>query len=136
MKLLNEIQELFNGKELKPIKLPEGYTNIYQYLRDHPEEKEKYVSKKNDNYLYKFYIAHIPDGWYGFSIGSPIIPEWIEIIDMALLILIANDPDFEIHQIKIKFGGIRFYVESQIIEDIDEISFLIESKFYDPALIY
>ena len=25
---------------------------------------------------------------------------------------ILNDPDFEIHQIKLKFGGIRFYVNS------------------------
>ena len=59
-----------------------------------------------------------------------------EIIEKILDLCILNDPDFEIHQIKLKFGGIRFYVQSNVIEDIFDVESLIENTFYDRALIF
>jgi len=136
MKILNEVEEIFTGYELKPIQLPDGFKNVYEYLRANPLETEKYESKKNDGYLLKKYREYIPKGWYGFDIGTPIIPEWMEIIDKIVELCVENDPDFEIHQIKLKFGGICFYVYSAVIEDTHEVERLILDNLFDPALIY
>jgi hypothetical protein len=137
MKILDKVQEVFNQYELKPIKIPEGYNRLYTYLREHPEERyDKYSSEKNDEYFLKKYGAYIPKGWYGFSIGTPIVPVWCEIIDKILEICVLADYHFEINQIKLKFGGIRFYVNSQVIKDIDEVESLIEKTLHDNALIY
>ncbi len=136
MKLLPEIQKVFDGYDLKPIELPEGIKNVYDYRREYPDAEFKFLTDKDDGYLYEKYSANIPKGWYGFAIGVPIVPEYNEIIDKVLEICIANDPDFEIHQIKFKLGGMRFYVKTNVIEDIDEIELLIMSKMYDKALIY
>jgi hypothetical protein len=136
MIILNEVGEIFAQYELKPIELPDGFKNVYDYLRANPLETEKFESKINDGFLLKKYREYVPKGWHGFDIGTPIIPEWMEIIDKIVELCIENDPDFEIHQIKLKFGGIRFYVESELIEDIHDVELLIEDKLFDPALIY
>ena len=60
----------------------------------------------------------------------------MDILDEILELCTENDTDFEIHQIKLKFGGIRFYVHSDIIEDINDVEMCIEDNLYDPALIY
>ena len=135
MKLLNEIQKIFDNYELKPIELPEGYKNVYQYRRDFPDDK-KFESEKDDGYFINKYNKYIPRGWYGFSLGNPIVPEWCEIIDKTVEICIANDPKFEIHQIKLKLGYICVQCESQVIDDINEIEIFIMNNFFDPKLIY
>ena len=86
--------------------------------------------------LNKKYREYIPQGWYGFDIGTPIIPAWMEIIDNIVELCVENDPDFEIHQIKLKFGGICFYVYSNVIDDIHDIEYLILNTLNDRALIY
>jgi hypothetical protein len=136
MKILNEVEEIFGKYDLKLIKLPDGFKNIYQYLDNNPIESMRYMSVTTDRILNQKYADYIPHGWYGFDIGTPIVPEWMEIIDKIVELCIENDPDFEIHQIKLKFGGIRFYVYSQIIEDIHEVEMRIEDKLFDAALIY
>jgi hypothetical protein len=136
MKILDKVQEIFNQYELKPIELPAGYRNIYDYLRANPEESKKYVSEIRDVDLLQKYKKQIPKGWYGFDVGTPIIPEWMEIIDKVVQVCVEADPDFEIHQIKLKFGGIRFYVGSDIIEDLFDIERMVENTLYDRALIY
>lgn len=138
MKILDKVQEVFNQYELKELILPEGHENVYRLIREFPEQEKHYFSDPTltDSYLFDKYRKHIPKGWYGFNIGTPIIPAWCEIIDKILAICIANDPDFEIHQIKLKYGGIRFYVGSEVIEDINEVASLIDSTLYDKALIY
>ena len=136
MKLLPEIQKIFDGYDLKPIEIPEGYKNVYDTSSKIPEFKNQFLSDKDDGYFIHKYSAHIPRGWYGFSIGTPIVPEWNEIIDMILEICIANDPDFEIHQIKLKWGCMYFSVDSDVIEDTSEIDVLIMQTLYDKALIY
>jgi hypothetical protein len=87
-------------------------------------------------FLIKKYRQHIPKGHYGFSIGEPIIPQWNEILDKIVEVCIAADPNFEIRQVKLKFGGICFYVHSDVIEDLHEVEVQIGNTLFDRGLIY
>jgi len=136
MTVLDNVKEIASKFEFKPIEVPSKYENLYQYLVDNPEKIELYKTEKNDIYFIKKYRVHIPQGWYGFSIGLPIIPEWNNFIDKVLEYLISVDPNFEIHQIKLKFGGIDFYCNSKIIEDLFDVQTLIGKLLYDKNLIY
>ncbi len=137
MKILEQVQAVFAKYELKPIEIPAGYDDLYKYLRDHPGEREnKYTPEKDDDYFLKKYGAYISKGHYGFSIGTPTVPVWNQILDEILEICVLADYHFEIQQIKMKFGGIRFYTESNVIEDINEVESWIENTLYDKALIY
>jgi hypothetical protein len=137
IKILNQVLDIINKHDFKPIEIPSEFTNLYVYKDKNPLDATCYYDNaKDDIYFMKKYCNHIPIGWYGFSIGTPIIPEWLEIIDSVLDVCINNDPNFEIYQIKLKFGGIRFYVHSEIIEDINDVGFLLEKLLFDKALIY
>ena len=68
--------------------------------------------------------------------GSPTPKNWVTAIDKILELCIKTDPEFEIHQIKIKFGGIRFYCESELIEDLFDIEILIGNELHSKKLIY
>ena len=136
MKILEKVKEIIVKHNSKPIELPNGYRDVYAYLRNNPHEKNKFESEKDDEVLCEKYKDRIPRGWYGFDIGTPIVPDWIEILDEIVELCIKADPDFEIHQIKLKYGGIRFYVGSMVIDDICDVEDLIENTLYDQALIY
>ena len=136
MKILEKVQEIFNQYELKPLVLPENFTNVYLFIRKYPEFGKDFKSSIEDSDLNTKYRKHIPKGWYGFDIGTPIIPAWMEIIDKIVEVCVEADPYFEIHQIKIKFGGIRFYTKSNVIEDLHDVEHLIDNKLFDNALIY
>jgi hypothetical protein len=136
MKILDKVQEIFNQYELKPIELSAEYKDVYMFLRAYPEFRKDFEPEKDDSYLFQKYKDHIPRGWYGFDMGSPIVPVWSRIIEQIVDVCLEADPLFEIHQIKIKFGGIRFYVDSDIIEDIHEVESLIGTMLFDRALIY
>ena len=137
MKCFDEVKKIINSYNIEPIKLPEGYKNVYELIRDIPEVKDNYTpEEKNDFFFLKKYKEHISHGHYGFSIGTPVDPKWNEIIDEVLETLIHHDPNFEIQAIKIKFGFMCFYVSSEVIEDIHEIEVLIMKTLSDKALIY
>lgn len=136
MKLLDKVKEIVDAHPFTPIELDEGYKNIYQHLRENDTQSSRYYIENTDSRFIEKYRQYIPNGWYGFDIGSVIIPEWYNIIDKTLELCIKNDPSFEIHQIKMKFGGIRFYVISYAIEDISDIEDLLENTLFDEALIY
>jgi hypothetical protein len=137
MKILNNVEEIFAKYDLKPIKLPNGFKNIYEYHDKNPEDCTFiYNPEITDRYLNEKYADYIPHGWYGFDISVPIIPEWMNIIDEIVELCTEIDQDFEIHQIKLKFGAICFYVYSGIIEDTNDVEVLILNKLYDKALIY
>jgi hypothetical protein len=94
-----------------------------------------------ENALQKKWKDHIPKGWYGFAIGSPCPESWFNIIDEFLDYLVTIDPQLKIHQIKMKFGGIRFYVEvrgkdEEQQEFIDLQIAKLESQLFDKKLIY
>ena len=136
MKLLKEVEKIFK-KKYQPFVMPmDGYSNIYKYIEANPNEKSKYIYPKNDSYFNKKYKQYITTGYYGFSTNSYMPEIWTDIIDDLVELFILNDPSFEIHQIKVKFGGVRFYVVSNVIEDLFEINEFIEGKFYSPYLMY
>lgn len=139
MKLLKNVEKIFN-KKYQVFVLPDDksgviHKNIYKYIEANPEEKLKFIHCKNNQFYNEKYKNNITKGYYGFDIN--ILPEnWLNIIDELLELFIKNDPEFEIHQIKIKFGGVRFYVVSKVIEDLFEINELIESKLHSQFLMY
>lgn len=136
MKLLNEVRAIMEKHPFNKIETGE-YSSVYIPFNTNEESyKEKYTTPLTDGVMYHKYAAHIPRGWYGFAVGSPIVPEWMVIIDEVLELLVKNDPEFEIHQIKLKWGRIEFYVSSGVIEDIFDIEDLLSTKLYDEALIY
>lgn len=75
--------------------------------------------------LFDKYADYIPAGWYGFD---GICDEWCPEID-ALLEKMILVPGFEIHQIKEKFGGLRFYVQCDDKELMKE-AFDLENKLF------
>lgn len=136
MKCLEDIKKIIDSYNIEPVKLPEGYKNIYQLIKDIPEVKENFVSNKDDMFLIKKYHNNISQGHYGFSIGTPTNPKWNEVIDEILEFCISKDPNFQIMQVKVKFGFMCFYVESKIIEDTHDIEVLIMKTLSDKAIIY
>lgn len=137
MKLKEDVEKILEKYNLE-VNIPEEYKTVYAYEKEHPDkcEEEFYDSELNDSTLLEKYKKHIPKGWYGFSMGSPTPNSWYKAIDEILQLCIKNDPDFEINQIKMKFGGIRFYVESQVIEDMLDIEIAIERNLHSSKLIY
>lgn len=136
MECLEDIRKIIDSHLLEPIKLPEGYKNIYHLIREIPEVAENFKSIKDDFYFIKKYSKYISKGHYGFSIGNPVNPEWNETLDEILEYCIKKDPKFEIQQIKVKFGYICFYTTSEVIEDLTKIEILILKKLNDKALIW
>jgi hypothetical protein len=93
-----------------------------------------------NEYLLKKWEDYIPKGWYGFDLqGTPAV--WGKIIDDFLTELSKVDPDFEIHQIKLKFGGLRCYlglktVDSELTKNINLQVAHMEDVLYSDGLIY
>lgn len=80
----------------------------------------------------------VPKGWYGFSDINSL---WGKIINDFLIELEKECPDFEIHQIKLKYGGLRFYVDLGILSDnkrdrIEKEVDKLEDILYSPKLVY
>lgn len=137
MKLLKEVKEILDKYSLS-VEIPDEYKSVYQYRDAHPNKVEEEFSHPeiNDGYLFNKYKNNIPHGWYGFAIGNPTPRNWFVVIDEIVKLLIKKEPEIGIHQIKMKYGGIRFYVGSSEIEDINEIEDLIEETLYNEKLIY
>jgi len=136
MELLTKVKEIFESHPFSNIDTS-GYKNVYELIKSNPDLVDKFTHPTlNDYTLIEKYKSYIPRGWYGFSIGTPVIPVWMEIIDEILELYRKNDPNFEINQIKMKFGRIDFYVQSETIDDKWPIFQLISSTLKDPALIY
>ena len=131
----------------KNIKKNNWYPDVDNLYTD-PEITNKYRvgCDEKENALLLKWKPYIPNGWYGFSLGSPCPHLWYPIIDEFLeyLVKLQNDgkiANFEIHQIKLKYGGLRFYVgylcedkllDKQIREEINQLG----DCLYDEKLIY
>jgi hypothetical protein len=55
------------------------------------------------------YADHLPKGWYGMAINDR---EIIEYLDDEFDRYIQRHPDFEFHQIKLKFNDPRVYTNA------------------------
>jgi hypothetical protein len=136
MQLLDEIKKIIKKYELNPKLIPEEYPDVYLYIRINPEVENMFKSLKNDSYFINKYEKHIGKGHYGFSIGQPIIPSWNEVLDEIIELCIKKDPNFIIKQIKMKFGFICFYTESDVISDLNEIEALITNTLFNIKFKY
>jgi hypothetical protein len=136
MKILEDVKKILENYNLS-VYIPDEYMNVYQYRDAHPIIEEDFSHPEiNDSYLFEKYKNNIPVGWYGFSIGEPTPKNWLVVIDKIVKLCVTADPQFEIHQIKMKFGGICFYVESKNIDDIYDVCSLIENTLFNDKLIY
>ncbi len=87
----------------------------------------------NDD-LFKKWGHRIGTGWYGFQIGG--CPEnWHTAVDEILEYLTSFDETLVIQQIKLKFGGCRFYTDSKY-PYILYVERVIESALFDNSLIW
>ena len=91
-----------------------------------------------DSWLIEKWQHRIPKGWYGFDGINEL---WGKIIDEVLVELEKVAPDFEIHQIKLKFGGLRFYVttnlkDSKTYNKIEKEIERLEELLFSTSLIY
>ena len=70
--------------------------------------KSRRDSYESDWIMFSKWAYRVGKGWYGFSLGS--VPRvWTDVLDEFLSWLESQCPDFEIHQVKIKFRKLRFY---------------------------
>lgn len=75
--------------------------------------KEAYRPASPTIYLFMTWAYKVGKGWYGFDLeGVPFV--WAKIINEFLTELDKVAPDFQINQIKLKFGGLRFYVDTKL----------------------
>ena len=67
--------------------------------------------------LFMKWAYRVEKGWYGFSMGD--VPYyWGDIISQFLSWVETQCPDFKIHQIKLKFGGLRFYIDTATKDEV------------------
>lgn len=102
---------------------------------DFPANRQKRIETLAEPYakLKEKWAHRVPPKWYGFDLYD-VPARWLQIIDEFLEYIEKQDPEMEIHQIKLKFGGLRFYVNCDP-RFKDEIA-ILEEHLYDPRLIH
>lgn len=80
------------------------------------------------------YFNRVPDGWYGFDV-SCFPTNWLNALEEFLAALEIDSPDFEIYQIKLKYGMARIYLGNESIDAQKAID-LLEDTMQDENLIY
>jgi hypothetical protein len=114
---------------------------IIKPYKDKLESADYSKLKSADFILIQKWKDRIPTGWYGFDGINEL---WGEIIDDFLVELEKVAPNFEIHQIKLKFGGLRFYIslgerldnDPRLANYINGQITLLEETLYSKDLIY
>jgi len=66
------------------------------------------------------WLHKVTPNWYGFAVEG-IADDWAVKIDDYLTWLEKVRPQFEIHQIKVKFGGLRVYLDFKMGEGDEPI---------------
>ena len=80
-----------------------------QELKEDEKRMRGQCSYVSDLWLFSKWAYRVGKGWYGFSLGDvPLV--WTKMLDDFLTWLEIQCPDFEIHQIKMKLGGVRIYL--------------------------
>lgn len=73
--------------------------------------------------------------YYGVDYADEVPEAWLDDIDSILEECKKETPDFKIFQLKIKFGGLRLYLQD-VSEDMRTKVSKLEQKLYDKNLIY
>ena len=94
-----------------------------------------------DLQLFAKWAYRVPKGCHGFALGCDVPIVWAESIDKVLEWLDKETPQFEIRQIKLKFGNLRFYVDLKLHEclkrkHIEEVMGELEDLCFSKGLIY
>ena len=101
-KELGIVEEL---KEKHKTRLARARQELKKRMATTRTRSDSYIS---DVTLFSKWAYRVGKGWYGFSLGD--VPRvWTDVLDEFLSWLETQCPDFEIHQVKIKFRGLRFY---------------------------
>jgi len=93
-----------------------------------------------DIFLFMKWAYRVEKGWYGFALdGAPLL--WAVIINDFLHELELVAPNFKIHQIKLKYGGLRFHVvlrldDTRNMQEIQNNIRKLENMLTSDGLIY
>lgn len=107
------------------------------------DPKDMTENRGSQDFVIDKWRSKFSKGWYGFDMGwAP--DNWFKIIDEFLEQIKQVDPDFQIHQIKIKFGGMRIYLSfsEKITEDKSIYSYvnqqisILEHELFHESLIF
>ena len=105
---LGIVQELKEKHKVRLARAQEQLANEYDRGRPIPGS-EPYCA---NTYLFQKWAYRVGKGWYGFSLDD--IPHgWAIFINDFLAWLESQCPDFEIHQIKITWGGLHCSIETK-----------------------
>ena len=97
----------------------------------------------SDMVLLQKWGYRVGKGWYGFDVGE-IPPAWTQVLDEFFTWLEIQCPDFQIHQVKIKAGGLRinlgtknslFIPDNRIRAEISELQDLLQLPEDTPSSI-
>ena len=70
-----------------------------------------------DIFLFQRWACRVRQGCYGFDLGD--VPRvWADLLNDLLAWMESQCPDFEILQIKMKCGGLRFYIDTKIVDEV------------------
>lgn len=91
-------------------------------------------SSEKESLLIEKYNSRIPINWWGFEIEC--WPEkWIDVLGEFLEALEIDSPEFEVHCLKLKFGGARIHL-GNISFDAQMAVDGLEQTMQDKNLIY
>lgn len=79
------------------------------------------------------YDSRVPMGWYGIDLYEAPI-SWLNALEEFLVELEKDSPDFEIHQLKIKYGCFRGYM-ANLSENAEKAVDLLEEAMQDTNLL-
>jgi hypothetical protein len=114
-----------------------------QELKEDEKRMRGQCSYVSDLLLFWKWSYRVGKGWYGFNLGH-IPPVWTNMLDEFLCWLEIQCPDFEIHQIKMKLGGVRIYLgtktdfvirDKKICSEISQLQNLLRLPPCPPAPI-
>ena len=105
-------------------------------VHDFPDDKEERIKQAVDPSaaIAEKWKHKIGKNWYGFGFTYDVPVIWIQIIDEFLDHINESDPGFRIHQIKIKFGGVRCYLGCK--EELNKEIEILENVLQDQRLIW
>lgn len=77
-------------------------------------------------WLLREFRVRTPNGWYGYSLGPT--SGWLPLLAELHAVLEKSDPNYEVHQIKEKFGELRVYLGNVGSEEGCDALMAVEDK--------
>lgn len=111
----NDIDEKFTGADFQ-VRTFKEFLKLLRDLRDADIRVPRKVYERIEREMLGDVLDRIPEQWgkwIGCSSGWwPLVLETHEAI-------MKVDPNYEVHQVKEKFGGMRYYIQSEVPEAHD-----------------